>query len=121
MNDKYERYVNYIVDDLIKSSAKYIFDVPTGAWETNPETNEMEFVTYNSEYSGIGFEPLEMLALNKKEILDDELDFNYELNHYIEKLYGVKSFSRESDKIIKLYVDKVFDLFDSLPVIRKKG
>ena len=32
----------------------------------------MEFVTYNRENSGIGFEPLEMLALNKKEILDDE-------------------------------------------------
>ena len=121
MNAKYERYVNYIVDDLIKSSAKYVFDVPVGRWEWNEETNEMELLTYNSEYSGIGFEPLEMLALNKKEILNDENDFNYELNHYIEKLYGVKRFSREADKIIRLYVDKVFDLMHSLPVVRKKG
>ena len=28
------------------------------------------------------------------------------LNHYIEKLYGVKRFSREADNIIKLYVDR---------------
>ncbi len=121
MNKKYEKFIEYVVNDLIKSSTKYVHVVPVGRWEENPETKEMELMTYNREDVGISFEPLEMLSLNKKEILDDEGDFNYELNHYIEKLYGVKRFSREADYIIKLYVDKVFDLMHSLPVVRKKG
>jgi len=119
MDKKYEKFIEYVVNDLIKSSAKYVHVVPVGRWEENSETKRMEFMTYNREDVGISFEPLEMLALNKQEILDYELDFNFELNHYIEDHFGIKRFSREADNIIKKYVDKVFELKDTLPVVKK--
>jgi len=61
-----------------------------------------------------------MEARNPEEIIDDEGEFNYHLNHYIEDLYGVKVFSRESYMIIKRYAYKVFDIMDTLPTTRKK-
>ena len=60
-----------------------------------------------------------MLALRIDDILNDDGDFNYELNHYIEEHFGVKRFSNETDDIIKKYVDKVFELKDTLPVVKK--
>ena len=119
MNKKYEKFIEYVVNDLIKSSAKYVHVVPVGRWEENSETKRMEFMRYNREDVGISFEPLEMLALRIDDILNDDGDFNYELNHYIEEHFGVKRFSNETDYIIKKYVDKVFELKDTLPVVKK--
>ena len=120
MNAKYERYVNYIVDDLIKSSSVEIYEKPVGRWVENPETKEMELSRYYVDVNYVVFSFLGMEAKNPEEIINDARDFNYELNHYIEDLYGVKVFSREADMIIDRYAYKVFEVIDTLPTTRKK-
>jgi hypothetical protein len=120
MNAKYERYVNYIVDDLIKSSSVEIYEKPVGRWVENPETKEMELNRYYVDVNYVVFKSLDMEARNPEEIIDDEGDFNYYLNHYIEDLYGVKVFSREADMIIDRYAYKVFEVIDTLPTTRKE-
>ena len=120
MNAKYERYVNYIVDELIKSSTREIYEKPVGKWEENPETKEMELSKYYVDVDYVVFNPLEMEARRPVELLDEESDFYYELNHYIEDLYGVKVFSHEAYMIIERYAYKVFEVKDTLPKTRKK-
>lgn len=120
MNAKYERYVNYIVDELIKSSSVEIYEKPVGKWVENPETKEMELNRYYVDVDYIVFKSLDMEARTPEEIIDDETDFSYYLNHYIEDLYGVKVFSHEAYMIIERYAYKVFEVIDTLPKTRKK-
>ena len=120
MNAKYERYVNYIVDELVNASSVEIYEKPVGRWEENPETKEMELSKYYVDVDYIVFKSLDMEAKNPEEIIDDETDFSYYLNHYIEDLYGVKIFSHEAYMIIERYAYKVFEVKDTLPKTRKK-
>jgi len=120
MNAKKERYVNYIVDELVKSSSVEIYEKPVGRWEENPETKEMELSRYYVDVDYIVFKSLGMEARTPEEIIDDETDFSYYLNHYIEDLYGVEIFSHESYMIIERYAYKVFEVKDTLPKTRKK-
>jgi hypothetical protein len=80
----------------------------------------MELNRYYVDVNYVVFKSLDMEARNPEEIIDDEGDFNYYLNHYIEDLYGVKVFSREAYMIIKRYAYKVFEVIDTLPTTRKR-
>ena len=58
MNAKKERYVNYIVDELVKSSSVEIYEKPVGKWEENPKTKE---ISYLGETSTMHFKPSQSL------------------------------------------------------------
>ena len=114
MNTKYERYINYIVDDLISKTSVYLLRTPTGTWGRNEETGKMEFKTYEKIYHHFIFNPLGHMFKTFSFIMNPNENFHHYLKEYLKDNYGMEG--DEFSYIAKKWYEKLQVEKDNLPV-----